>query len=44
MLMVDTNVRRRVGTKARGSWEINHGGVSGRTTQQFINYLIGQGQ
>lgn len=24
-------------------WEINHGGVSGRTAQQFINYLIGQG-
>ncbi|HHX55575.1 MAG TPA: DUF815 domain-containing protein, partial [Clostridiales bacterium] len=28
--------------KAR-MWEINHGGVSGRTAQQFINYLIGQG-
>lgn len=24
-------------------WEMNHGGASGRTAQQFINYLIGQG-
>ncbi len=23
-------------------WELHHGGVSGRTAQQFINYLIGQ--
>ncbi len=22
-------------------WELNHGGVSGRTAQQFINHLIG---
>ena len=22
-------------------WEISHGGVSGRTAQQFINYLAG---
>lgn len=22
-------------------WELNHGGISGRTAQQFINYLIG---
>ena len=24
-------------------WELSHGGVSGRTAQQFINYLVGQG-
>ena len=24
-------------------WELNHGGVSGRTAQQFVNYLVGQG-
>lgn len=23
-------------------WELSHGGLSGRTAQQFINYLIGQ--
>ena len=22
-------------------WELRHGGVSGRTAQQFINYLAG---
>jgi predicted AAA+ superfamily ATPase len=22
-------------------WEMNHGGISGRTAQQFINYLVG---
>ena len=24
-------------------WELSHGGISGRTAQQFINYLLGQG-
>lgn len=24
-------------------WELAHGGISGRTAQQFINYLKGQG-
>jgi len=24
-------------------WELNHGGISGRTAQQFINYLLGGG-
>ena len=24
-------------------WEIRHGGISGRTAQQFINYLAGKG-
>ena len=23
-------------------WEIRHGGVSGRTARQFINYMLGQ--
>ena len=22
-------------------WELSHGGISGRTAQQFINYLLG---
>ena len=22
-------------------WELNHGGMSGRTAQQFIDYLLG---
>ena len=26
---------------AAGKWEMRHGGISGRTAQQFINYLIG---
>lgn len=25
-------------------WELSHGGISGRTAQQFINYLAGQSQ
>ena len=24
-------------------WELSHGGISGRTAQQFVNYLLGQG-
>ena len=23
-------------------WEMSHGGISGRTARQFINYLLGQ--
>ncbi len=23
-------------------WELSHGGISGRTAQQFVNYLLGQ--
>ena len=23
-------------------WELSHGGISGRTAQQFINYLLGK--
>lgn len=25
-------------------WELRHGGLSGRTAQQFINYLLGKGE
>ena len=25
-------------------WELSHGGISGRTAQQFINYLAGSGK
>lgn len=25
-------------------WELSHGGISGRTAQQFINYLLGAGE
>lgn len=25
-------------------WELSHGGISGRTAQQFINYMVGQEQ
>lgn len=25
-------------------WELSHGGISGRTAQQFVNYLLGQAQ
>jgi hypothetical protein len=28
--------------KEADRWELNHGGISGRTAQQFINYLLGQ--
>ena len=24
------------------AWELSHGGISGRTAQQFINYLAGK--
>jgi len=27
--------------QAANRWEIRHGGVSGRTAQQFINYIAG---
>lgn len=27
-----------------GRWELNHGGLSGRTAQQFMDYLLGQGK
>lgn len=27
--------------KEANKWELSHGGISGRTAQQFINYLIG---
>ena len=25
-------------------WELSHGGISGRTAQQFINYLAGKSE
>ena len=25
-----------------GKWELNHGGLSGRCAQQFVDYLLGQ--
>ncbi|MDE6064492.1 MAG: ATP-binding protein [Lachnospiraceae bacterium] len=27
---------------AANKWELNHGGLSGRTAQQFVDYLLGQ--
>ena len=27
---------------AANKWELSHGGLSGRTAQQFIDYLLGQ--
>ena len=29
-------------TREANKWELSHGGISGRTAQQFINYLCGQ--
>lgn len=28
--------------KEANKWELSHGGISGRTAQQFVNYLLGQ--
>lgn len=28
--------------KEANKWELSHGGISGRTAQQFVNYLMGQ--
>lgn len=28
--------------KEANKWELSHGGISGRTAQQFVNYLVGQ--
>jgi hypothetical protein len=25
-------------------WELSHGGISGRTAQQFVNYLLGSSE
>lgn len=27
--------------KEKNKWELSHGGISGRTAQQFINHLMG---
>jgi hypothetical protein len=29
-------------TAEANKWELSHGGISGRTAQQFINYLAGK--
>ena len=29
-------------TAKANQWELSHGGISGRTAQQFITYLLGQ--
>ncbi len=29
--------------KEANKWELSHGGISGRTAQQFVNYLVGCG-
>ena len=33
--------RRRQLLLEANQWELNHGGLSGRTAQQFIDYLLG---
>ncbi len=43
------NLARRAGitlpdkelSEAANKWELSHGGISGRTAQQFVNYLLG---
>ena len=45
-----TELARRAGVKMSdedickeaNKWELSHGGISGRTAQQFVNYLVGQ--
>ncbi len=37
-LQMDEETLRREANK----WELSHGGISGRTAQQFVNYLLGQ--
>ena len=27
-----------------GQWELSHGGLTGRTAQQFIDHLLGRGE
>ena len=31
-------------SREANKWELSHGGISGRTAQQFINYLLGKEQ
>ena len=35
------NERQEIKAEAN-KWELSHGGISGRTAQQFANYLAGQ--
>ncbi len=52
MEIVRTLARRHDSIKLRdeelyaeaNKWELSHGGKSGRSAQQFINYLLGQGE
>lgn len=45
-----TELSRRAGIKMEekelcakaNQWELSHGGISGRTAQQFVNYLLGK--
>ena len=37
LLMSDEELRAQA-----NKWELSHGGISGRTAQQFVNYLLGQ--
>ena len=30
--------------KEANKWELSHGGISGRTAQQFVNYLAGMAE
>ena len=47
---IATELARRAGVKMSdedickeaNKWELSHGGISGRTAQQFVNYLVGQ--
>lgn len=36
--MTDEEIRQEA-----NKWELSHGGISGRTAQQFVNYLLGAG-
>ena len=35
---MDEETMRREATR----WELHHGGISGRTAQQFVNHVIGK--
>ena len=39
--MLDTVSDEELKAEAN-KWELSHGGISGRTAQQFANYLAGQ--
>ena len=37
---ISAEIKEELKTEAN-KWELSHGGISGRTAQQFINYLQG---